>query len=613
LTLLVEALVFLAAALVAVPLARRLGMSSAVGYLLAGVAIGPWGLSLVGDVDATLHFAEVGVVMLLFIIGVELAPRRLWRMRRLVFGLGSLQILATTLLLVPLLVFAAPMGLAPAALFAFAFALSSTAFGLQFLAERRQLASAHGRAAFGVLLFQDIAAIPALAVLAYVAAPDGGPGGGAATWWQLGAVAGVIALAMVARLAMRPLLRAIASTGIRELFTAAALLLVIGAAVAFERAGLSAALGAFVAGVLVAESEYQHQLQTDIEPFKGLLLGLFFIAVGMAADLGLLAERPHVVLGLVAGLILVKAAVLYAVSASVLDDRRERVRLSVTLSQGGEFAFVLLAQAGAAGVVDAVDADVAVLVVTLSMASTPLLAAAVERLLRAGVPPAQPADTIDEHEHAVVIAGFGRFGQIVARVLLTRGIPFTALDSDAAQIELLRRTGNEVYFGDASRLDLLHSAHVERARAFVIAVGSEAASNRIAESVRRHYPDVKVLARALNRQHALALRALGVHYVIRETLLSSMALAGEVLHAVGMPRAEVERTLNRFAAHDADVLERQFAVRTNEGAVLDVSRAALRELSSLFTEDIRIAPADAPGRAAADAGVPGAARSAAAD
>lgn len=582
--MLLDALVFLVAAIVTVPLAHRFGMSAVLGYLIAGVVIGPSMLSLSGDVSATLHFGEIGVVMLLFIIGVELPPMRLWRMRRLVFGLGTLQITGTMLVLLPLLV-AVSMPIADSVLLAFAFALSSTAFGLQFLAERKVLTHPHGRAAFGVLLFQDLAAVPALAVLSLLATPATDQ---TSLWLRALTLTVLVAAVVLARLAMRPLLRAMARTGIPELFTAAALCIVIGAAVGFERAGLSAGLGAFVAGMLVGESEYRHQLQTDIEPFKGLLLGLFFIAVGMSANLDLLLTQPLLVLVVAAALIAAKMLVLFAVSGRFVAEARERLRLAVTLSQGGEFAFVLLALAVKGDIIDTATSELAVLVIALSMASTPPLAVLVDRLVgRQPEPPSPAADEVGPREHTVVIAGFGRFGQIVARVLITRGIRFTALDYDAAQIELLRKTGNEVFYGDASRPDLLRSAHVAEARVFVIAVGSVDASNRIAETLRREFPHVRILARALDRQHALRLRAIGVHYVIRETLLSSMALAREALLLVGLSRSEAERTLERFAAHDAEVLERQFAVRQDEGAFTDVSRAALRELSSLFDEDIR--------------------------
>jgi len=497
-TLLAEVLVFLIAAILTVPVCKRLGLSSVLGYLAAGLVIGPSGLGLIGATDEVLHFAEIGVVLLLFIIGLELQPRRLWVMRRTVFGLGTAQVVATSLLVAIVLVTAFGLGLGAAALIGFALALSSTAFVLQMLGERRKLHTAHGRAAFGVLLLQDIAVIPAIAVLNLLAPPSGG-GGAMKPWWLAAVLVGLVA----ARATLRPALRVVASTGITELFAAAGLALVVGFALAMQAAGLSMGLGAFIAGMMVADSEYRHQLETDVNPFKGLLLGLFFIAVGMSANLALLAEIPLLVLGLVALLVAIKAAALLPLARWHGLTTAEALRTAAVLAQGGEFAFVLLTTGVAAEVISARLADIAVLVVTISMAATPLLVGLAERLLQTPDTD-RPFDEIappEEPGGAVIIAGFGRFGQIVARLLTVRRIPFTALEINPSQVDFVRRFGNEIYYGDAARLDLLQSARVAEARAFVLAVDDEEISLRIAELVHEAYPELAIFARARNRHH----------------------------------------------------------------------------------------------------------------
>jgi glutathione-regulated potassium-efflux system protein KefB len=581
-----EALVFLTAAIVVVPVCKRLGLSSVLGYLGAGLLIGPSGLGAIGDPQEVLHFAEIGVVLLLFIIGLELKPRRLWVMRRAVFGLGTAQLVATSLAIAALL--HGVFGLAPdaAALVGFALALSSTAFVLQLLGEQRKLNSPHGRAAFGILLLQDVAVIPALAGLTLLT-PDGGHGSGGPDPIALSLV---VAGLVVARFLLRPALRFIASTGIHELLVAAGLAIVIGAAVAMEAAGLSMGLGAFIAGMLVADSEYRHQLETDVMPFKGLLLGLFFMAVGMSANLALLATAPGQVLGLTLALVAVKAGVLLPLSrwhGLALD---EAARAALVLSQGGEFAFVLLTAGAAASVISGSALDLAVLVVTLSMAATPVWVAVVERLLRRSEA-ARPFDEIDEPENPVIIAGFGRFGQITARILTMRHIPFTALEASPSQVDFVRRFGNEIYFGDATRLDLLQAAHVSEARAFVLAIDDVEASVKAARLVRETCPDVTILARARNRHHELQLRELGVHHVVRETLLSSLQLTESLLRHLGSSPAQAAEAVEAFRVHDLATLEKQAAVFHDEGAFRQTTREANEELKQLFADDnARAAP-----------------------
>jgi monovalent cation:proton antiporter-2 (CPA2) family protein len=581
-TFLAEALLFFGAALVVVPLCKRLGLSSVLGYLAAGLIIGPPGIGLVSYAGDVLHFAELGVVLLLFLIGLELQPRRLWVMRRAVFGLGSLQVVVSTAAIAGGLLLLGLPGVA-ALIVGFALALSSTAFVLQLLGEQRKLNQPHGRAAFGVLLLQDVAVIPALAIVNVLAVA--GPANPETTldpWLLLAVVVGTIA----ARWLLRPVLRWIAQSGIHELFTAAALALVLGAALAMEAAGLSMALGAFIAGLMVADSPYRHQLETDVNPFKGLLLGLFFMAVGMSVDLGLLLAEPLTVLALTGALMAAKALVLAPLARLHGLPTREAVRSALVLAQGGEFAFVLLTASVAGGLVAADAASLAVLAVTLSMAATPLVVALGDRLL-AEPESIRPFDAIESQDNRVVIAGFGRVGQIVARVLTMRHIPFTGLEINPHQVDFVRRFGHEIFYGDATRLDLLQAAHVAKARALVVAVGNVEASLRIVEQIRSTCPGVMILARATNRDHELRLRELGVDFVLRDTLLSSLGLATELLQRLGMSGPAASAAVEQFRRHDADTLAKQFAVFRDADALHRTTLDAQEELRQLFSEDER--------------------------
>ena len=564
-------------------------MSSVLGYLGAGLLLGQSGLNLVDDPEDVLHFAEIGVVLLLFIIGLELQPRRLWVMRRLVFGLGTSQVVLTAVAIGALLWLA---GLAPAtaALLGFALALSSTAFVLQLLGEQNKLSQLHGRAAFGTLLLQDVAVIPGIAVVNVLAATGAGDGHGGALdpWLILGVVGGAVVL----RYLLRPLLKFVAASGIRELFTAAALALVAGAALAMGEAGLSMGLGAFVAGMMVADSEYRHQLEADVDPFKGLLLGLFFMAVGMTVDLAALVREPLTILGLTAALMLVKFLVLLPLARWFALGGRDAVRTAIVLSQGGEFAFVLLTAALGAGLVTTVQSETAVLVVTLSMAATPLLVAIGDRLLNQRVEDERPYDAIDPENARVVVAGFGRVGQIVARVLTMRHVPFTALEINPHHVDFVRSYGNKVYYGDATRLDVLRAAGVPQARALVLAVGNQDASLKIVERVRATCPGVPILARATTRNHELHLRELGVDYVLRDTLHSSLRLARALLTELGLSAEEAQRAVDSFEAHDARTLERQAAVFRDEEAFRKTTISASEELKALFADDAKAEPGD---------------------
>jgi monovalent cation:proton antiporter-2 (CPA2) family protein len=575
--------IFLAATVVAVPLFRRFKLSAVLGYLAAGVVIGPWGLGLFTDVEGILHFAEFGVVLLLFVIGLELQPSRLWVMRHAVFGAGAAQVAVTTAVLA---VAARLSGQTwpVSVVIAFALSLSSTALVLQVLAERGELTARHGRVTFAILLFQDLAVIPALVLLPLAAGaaaiePD----------WRSIAVP-VVAIAAVVgagRHLLRPLLRIVAATRVQEAFTAAALLVVVATALLFDSVGLSMALGAFIAGVLLADSEYRHELEADIEPFKGLLLGLFFIAVGMSANLGLLLASPLEVLALTVGYLALKALAIFVTARLARQDRATSWRLAVTLASGGEFAFVMLGVATGQRVLPQQTADLLVIVVTLSMVLAPLAMAAADALDRRLAPP-RPApayDTIESEEPRVLIAGFGRFGQIVARVLRARRIRFTALEISQAQVDFVRRFGNRLYYGDASRLDMLRSAGAHQARLMVIAVDDVEASVRIAELAARHFPELRVLARARNRQHAFRLMEAGVTEIWRETLGSSLEVAEATLVALGTPRETAARQVKRFREHDEETLRAQAAVKDDETRMIATAQASAQQLEQLFEAD----------------------------
>lgn len=584
--------VFLGAAVVAVPLFRKLGLSAILGYLTAGIALGPWGFAVIAApaADGVAPVGELGVVFLLFVIGLELQPSRLRVMRRAVFGLGSAQMALTTLVFA-VLGHALDLSWTAALVIGFAFSLSSTPLALQLLAEHGQLTAQHGRSAFGILLFQDLAVMPMLALLPLLGAAGPAPTPGAGLLAALKVAAVVVAVIAGGRHLLRPALHAMAATRVREAFTAAALLVVIGTALIFSTLGLSMALGAFVAGVLLADSEYRHELEADIEPFKGLLLGLFFMSVGMTVNPGLIAEHPGRILALVGGVLAVKFVLLWLIGYAVHRSGESARGLAFALSQSGEFGFVLIGLAVSAAIVDAALAATLVIAITLSMMLTPLLmqlhARVLEPRLRRESP--QPFDDPGAaRQRRVIIAGFGRFGQIVARVLRARRFSFTALEASVEQVDFVRRFGNEVYYGDASRLDLLQAAGAAEAELFVLAIDDIEASVRTAEMVRRHFPQLRIFARARNRQHALHLIDIGVHYVIRETYLSSLELARHALEALGLSRALAGESIRRFQEHDGKALELQLRVRDDQQKLIQTHALAMKELERLFDADTEL-------------------------
>jgi glutathione-regulated potassium-efflux system ancillary protein KefC/glutathione-regulated potassium-efflux system protein KefB len=581
---LAQTAILLAAAVIAVALFRFARLSSILGYVAAGLVIGPFGLNLIGDIGRIMQVAQFGIVLLLFIIGLELQPTRLWVMRRVVFGLGAAQVLLCTLLL-GAGAFWLGQNLGAACIIGFGLSLSSTPLVLQVLAERGDLRTQYGRAAFGILLFQDLAVLPALAVLPLLS-PLGAPPAAGSWWVSLLKLAAVIGAVIIGgRLLLRPALRIVARAQVSEVFTAAALLTVIVTALLATRVGLSMSLGAFLAGVLLADSEFRHELEADLEPFKGLLLGLFFISVGMAANLGLFRSEPLTLLGLTAGFLAIKVVAIAALGRLAGQQTESAWRLGFALPTGGEFAFVLFTLAARERILTTHTADLLILAVTLSMLLGPLLLIAHEALSRRLSPPAAPFDTIDEHDVPVIIAGFGRFGQIVARVLRVKGLPFTALDSSQTHVDFVRRFGNEVYYGDASRLDLLRAAGAQTARVLVLAIDDVDASVRTAVLTREQFPHVKIFARARNRQHAFALRDAGVTNIIRETYASSLEMAAAVLEALGETPGVAREVVRRFRVHDQETLEAQYQVKEDEEKFLATSRAAAQQLEKLFEAD----------------------------
>ncbi|MDX1709848.1 MAG: monovalent cation:proton antiporter-2 (CPA2) family protein [Rhodovibrionaceae bacterium] len=576
-----EMAIFLAAAVVAVPLTRRAGLGAVIGYLFAGVAIGPFGLRLIADVESILHFAEFGVVLLLFLIGLELQPRRLWTMRRQIAELGVGQMVITTIALTTACI-AIGLSTKEAIVIALALSLSSTAFALQVLAEKNQLTTRHGRAAFSVLLLQDIAVIPILAILPLMGVGEAAPG-----WMDVAKGAGAVAaLVVLGRYGLRYAQRVVAGARTHEVFLALSLLTVVSAALLMDWAGLSMGLGAFIAGVLLADSEYRHALEADIEPFKGLLLGLFFIAVGMSVNLGLLGEIPLQILGLVAALVIIKAVLLYGLGRRGGLAPFTAGRMAIVLSQGGEFAFVILSAAVGALILEQRTVDVAILVVSLSMLTTPFLYLAIERLefsKKAAQAPELEGPVDDDPQ--VIIAGFGRFGQVVGRILHARKIGFTALETNPHQIDFVGRFGNKVYYGDTSRIDVLRAAGIEKAAAFVLAVDDVDQSLKTARVVRENFPNLPIYARARNRKHAYLLMDQGIRLIQRETFHSSLETARELLEGLGMSETEARRTVETFRKHDVQRLMEAHDYHTDEERMRYLAKKSAEELEELFTAD----------------------------
>ncbi len=576
-----SSVVFLSAAVIAVPLAQRAGLGSVLGYLLAGIAIGPWGLGLIRDVQAIMHFAEFGVVLLLFLIGLELNPKKLWNLRGPILGLGGAQVVVTTAVLSSV-AYLLGVSWQSALVIGMALALSSTAIALRVIEEHGLTRTEAGQSGFAVLLFQDIAVIPMLALL--------NP-----RWkqqWRLAEclwmTGGIAALLLGGHFLLNPLFRYIALSGVRELFTVAALLLVVGIALLMQKVGLSMALGTFLAGVILAESEFRHELEIAIDPFKGLLLGLFFISVGMAVDVGLLLVKPLQIMLAVLGLVIVKGLVLYLLARLSGTVAKARSKMAAILSQGGEFAFVIFTAASAEGLLTASQVSFLLVVVSLSMVTTPLLLSAQKywfaRQLNIEENPLTP--DVENKEPRVIIVGFGRFGQIVGRLLYANKIKVTILESDASQVRLLRKYGYKVFYGDATNLELLRAAGVEQAEALVVCTDDPEQVITIVELCQQHFPNLKLLARARSRVEAYQLMSLGVQNYTRETFLSALDLGRKALVQLGMHPYQAKRAEEHFHRLDKTMLK-ELLPQHNEDKQLELrAKEARTELEEIFSREM---------------------------
>ena len=580
--LLINAVIYLAAAVIAVPLFEKLRLGAILGYLAAGIAIGPWGLAIISDPTDTLHLAELGVVMLLFLIGLELSPTTLWRMRNWIVMLGATQLLGPAALIVGLLLWALALDLSIALMIGLALALSSTAFAIQLLTSYRVLDTALGQKGFAILLFQDLAVIP---ILLYVEALAGAGDEAEGAWW-VGALL-IIGVLVAGRYLLNPLLRLVANYNSSELMTAAALLIVLGMALLIEAAGLSMGMGAFIAGILLANSSFKHQLETEVEPFKGLLLGLFFIAIGMTLDIGLLFDKPLLIIGLALLLMTAKTLIVGILAKLAGSPTNDAMRLGLILSQGGEFAFVVMSHAKIAAVIDVDLANTVALIVGLSMAMTSPLLVLYNKIItsRRGAGAENYDSSWGESEPEVIIAGFGRVGQITGRLLTANGIQFTALDKNAEHIEFVRKFGNKVFFGDATRFGLLETAGIRHARVLLVAIAEEEDALEIIRLVRAECPHIKIVSRAHNRTNLLRQRQAGADLAVREMFGSSVEMAGAVLRGIGISDDNAAELSRLFTHHDQGLIEEALSRPVEMDQLIKMGLEGSKELEILFSQD----------------------------
>ena len=583
---LIQLAVFLAAAALAAPLAKRMKVGSVLGYLGAGILIGPSGIGKfysVYEVENILHFAEFGVVLLLFVIGLELRPQRLLKMRSAIFGLGSGQVFISGAIL-SLIAMAAGFTVTSSLVLGFALSLSSTAFVIQVLDEKGELSKRHGRMAFSVLLFQDLFAIPLIAITPFLAA-NANLAEGVSFLSILKGIAIIGFVIVVGKFLLERMYKLIAATGVTEAMTASALLTVVSVAILMKWAGLSAALGAFIAGALLAESSYRHQIQADIKPFEGLLLGLFFTAIGMSLDISLLLEDPWMIFAMVIIIIATKAIVLYILGIIWGLTSYSSRRLAFVLCQGGEFAFVIFTTADMGGVIAKDTAQLLTLAVTLSMIATPFLLILDDFLVSKKKKQDADFDQPPEEKGHVIIAGFGRFGQIFARILQAKRIPFTALDKSPEHVDFVKRFGNKIYYGDATRLEVLRAAQIEKASALVIAIDDVEGSLRMVQMIKQNYPDLDLYVRARNRRHVYQLLHLGVEKISRETFLSALDLTKEVLIGLGEKPSDVEKDINTFRDTDRSFLYEDYKHYTDQEKLQARAKTAAKQLEELFERD----------------------------
>ena len=584
--LLLQVTIFLGAALILVPLGKRFGLATVLGYLLTGILLGPYVLKIENDTESIMQLAEYGVIMLMFLIGLELRPQRLWQLRNSIFVLGSLQMAVTGVVLIAFSWFVLGLSFNASVVVGFGLALSSTAFVLQLLAEKKQLVSTHGRQAFAILLFQDMAVIPLLALLPLISGVDG-------THHGIAYLAAVIAtfsgLFLFSRYIMRPFFRFVIKSGASELLTAIALFIVLGVVQLMNLLDISTTLGAFLTGVLLADSEYRHELEASVQPFKGLLLGLFFMTVGMTIQLDLIGQMPWIIIGGALGLVLVKFVVLALIGHFSGYRWSTSIRLGVALAQGGEFAFVLFSSATQYRILEKSVADPLILIVTISMILTPLAFFILEKwgeplFSRHKVSP--KFDHIPDDQHTVIIAGFGRMGQIVGRLLRMHNIEFTAVDKNINQVNFVRKFGNAVYYGDPKNPEILRASGIVNAKLFILTLDDIEDSIQVAKYIKRTYPHIRILARARDRQHVYRLREAGVEHIWRETYLSALGMSYDALVNLGIDPKKAYDDIEIFRDYDEALLRRQQTIYTDEKQLMETNRAAMVELESLFDSDM---------------------------
>jgi len=575
-----SAVIFLTATVIAVPIFKKFKLGAILGYLVAGLVIGPQVMNWVNDPQTILHFAELGVVLLLFVIGLELQPEKLWRMRNQIVFTGGGQLLVSAIVIALILRFVLDFSVSISLIIGLSLALSSTAFAVQLMTEHRILKSPIGQQGFSILLMQDLAVIPILLLVENLSPTNNHA---SPSWWI--SVLAIVAVLAVGRYLTNPFLRLVSKYGSEEVMTAAALLIVMATAVGMQEAGLTMGMGAFVAGILLANSSFRHQLETEIEPFKGLLLGLFFIAIGMNLDLSLLVDKPLFILSASVILVLLKTTVIFSILKLAKQRKTDAMRIGLMLSQGGEFAFVVMAQASSNGLLPVQISSEVTLIVGISMALTAPLVILHSVWFTSKDCPAVYDTKSDLNEPEVLIAGFGRFGQVSGRILAANNIPFTALDKDAEHIEFVRQFGNKVFFGDACRLDLLVAAGIEHAKVILVAVDDEDDALKIAELVRGHFPDVKVIARARNRYTAVKLYNLGIQTNVREVFAGGLEAAHMLLQAYGLSDTEAKGLIDIFAAHDKSLLESTMMQNMDFDQLVAVSKQGRQELQNLFEED----------------------------
>jgi len=575
-----SAVIFLAATVIAVPIFKKLKLGAILGYLVAGLVIGPQMMNWVNDPVTILHFAELGVVLLLFVIGLELQPEKLWRMRNQILLTGGGQLLISALVIALILHFFMAFSWMISLVIGLSLALSSTAFAVQLMKEHRILKSPPGQQGFSILLMQDLAVIPILLLVENLSTTSSQS---APPWWI--SVFAIVAVLAVGRYLTNPFLRLVSKYGSEEVMTAAALLIVIATAIGMQEAGLSMGMGAFVAGILLANSSFRHQLEAEVEPFKGLLLGLFFIAIGMNLDLSLLVTKPLFILSASAALVLIKTGVIFSILKIAKQRKTDAIRIGLMLSQGGEFAFVVMAQASGNGLLPMQISSEVTLIVGISMALTAPLVIVHSLWFTSKNCPAVYDTSAQVSEPEVLIAGFGRFGQVSARILAANHIPFTALDKNAEHIEFVKQFGNKVFFGDACRLDLLEAAGIAHARVILVAVDDEDDALKIAQLVTDNFPSVKVIARAKNRFTAVKLTHLGVATNVREVFAGGLEAATMLLQAYGLSDTETNSLINIFDAHDRALLESTMLKNMDIDQLVALSNQGRQELQHLFEED----------------------------